>query len=447
MSHPRKHRATVAAIAGTCAVALTAGVGSVRATSATTAGTTAGSSGAAAGAWAVSTDDCVDPDAANKKIEGTLNLGSIMPLSGGGPAILFAPVKDGFNAYIGYANEQKMLGDVKINVMTEDDQYKAELTPGALTKLLDAKADVISAVIGTPDNEAIRQTLNDNCIPQLNALTGAPQWGEPKDYPWTTGGLVPYTIETKAYVADIAKSFPDGAKVGLFYVNSDFGKVYADTLKELAAENKLEIVDEQTVEASDSNPPVSQATSLASKKPDVIFAVPLGLGCPAFLKEIAAKKAADTSWNPRTYVTATCASPLLMGAAGDAAEGMLTSTNLKDVTDATVAAEPGPKAYLDFMKKLNFSGDVSVATTGWAVGELTVAILRAAQKSPEGLTRASIINAARNLDYHASLQLDGANYVTNGDTDPYPAESLQLRQFTGGKFVPVGDLITSFESK
>ena len=33
--------------------------------------------------WTVSTDDCVDPDAANEPIEGTLSIGSSMPLSGG----------------------------------------------------------------------------------------------------------------------------------------------------------------------------------------------------------------------------------------------------------------------------------------------------------------------------------------------------------------------------
>lgn len=439
-----RNRRLTGAVAGACVAALLAGAGSVAAT--TPPGTAAPGGGEG---WKVNTDDCVDPDAANAKIEGEVKIGSIMPLSGGGPAILFAPVKDGFASYIQYANDSKLLGDTKISVAIEDDQYKPELTPGALTKLLDAKVNLIAGVIGTPNNEAIRQTLNDNCIPQLNNLTGAPAWGDVAGFPWTTGGLVPYDVETKAYVGDIAKTFPNGAKVALYYVNTDFGKVYADTLKEVAADNKLEIVDEQTIEAGNNDPPTSQLTSIAPKKPDVIMAIPLGLGCGSFLKEVAAKKAADPSWTPRVYVTATCASPLLMANAGPAADGMITSTNLFNVADPANAADPGVKAYLDYMTSTGFQGDVTVATTGWAIGELTVAILAQAAKSPEGLTRASIMNAARNIRFHASVARPGADYVTNGESDGVPAQSLVLQQFVvaTGTFTDLGPLDTSNEAK
>ena len=455
-----KHRLTGIAGAGVCIAALTIG-GTALTSGAATAestppstpatGSTAGTGpvGTPAENWKVNTDDCVDPAAANAKIEGEIKIGSIMPLSGGGPAILFAPVKDGFAAYIQYANEHKLLGDVKLSVSIEDDQYKPELTPGALTKLLDGKVSLLSGVIGTPNNESIRQTLNDNCIPQLNNLTGSPKWGEAKEFPWTTGGLIPYDVETKAYVADMVKNFPNGAKVAVYTVNSDFGKVYLDTIKAIAAENKLEIVDEQTIEPIDGKPPVDQVTSIAAKKPDAILAAPLGLGCGAFLKEVAAKKKADSSWQPRIYATATCASPLLMANAGEAADGIISSTNLLNVADPANAENPGVKEYLAFMKQIGFEGDVTVATTGWAIGELTVAILAQAQKSPEGLTRASIINAARSIRFHSTVQREGADYVTNGEADPYPAQSMAITQFDAkkGVFVDIVPMETSFETK
>ena len=44
---------------------------------------------------------------------------------------------------------------------------------------------------------------------------------------------------------------------------------------------------------------------------------------------------------------------------------------------------------------------------GWNVGEVTVEILRRAAESPDGLTQASIINAARNLDFHPLLVREG----------------------------------------
>lgn len=137
-----------------------------------------------------------------------------------------------------------------------------------------------------------------------------------------------------------------------------------------------------------------------------------------------------------------------MANAGPAADGMITSTNLFNVADPANAADPGVKAYLDYMTSTGFQGDVTVATTGWAIGELTVAILAQAAKSPEGLTRASIMNAARNIRFHASVARPGANYVTNGESDGVPAQSLVLQLVVAtGTFTDLGPLDTSNEAK
>ena len=55
---------------------------------------------ATSAAWAVNTDDCVDPEAANAPITGTVKIGNVLPLSGSVAAIAFAPVKAGFESYI-----------------------------------------------------------------------------------------------------------------------------------------------------------------------------------------------------------------------------------------------------------------------------------------------------------------------------------------------------------
>ncbi|MDP2290442.1 MAG: ABC transporter substrate-binding protein, partial [Actinomycetota bacterium] len=133
----------------------------------TTEGSTETTEPAAPEGWAVDTEACVDPDAANAPIEGTIKIGSAMPLSGGAAAAAFAPVKDGFEAYIKYANENDLLEGITIEVAIEDDQYNAELTPGAVSKLIDTGVNIFSGIIGSPNNAAVRGTLNDNCIQQL----------------------------------------------------------------------------------------------------------------------------------------------------------------------------------------------------------------------------------------------------------------------------------------
>jgi ABC-type branched-subunit amino acid transport system substrate-binding protein len=402
----------------------------------------------ASSAWAVDTSACIDPAAAEAPITGTIKIGSAMPLSGGNAAAAFSPVKDGFLAYMDYANSKGLLGDVKIETTIEDDQYNKDLTPGAISKQIDAGVQVFSGIIGSPNNTAVRDTLNEECIPQLNALTGAPKWGEVADYPWTTGILVPYNVESKVYAKQIAEQYPNGAKVALFYVNSEFGQAYADAFKELAPKYNLEIVDEQTIEAGDEAPPTAQVTSIASKSPDVVMAVPLGAGCIGFLSELASAKAQNTAWTPATFITNTCASSLILAVAGASANGIYTSNNLIDVTAPANAAVPAVKEYLDYMASIGKSEIAATAAAGWNTAEVTVAIIKQAQASPEGLSRASIINAARNFTYTPMLAREGVVDKSMGEADPYLAQSLQVLQYdaTTATFTDIGSLITEFET-
>ena len=58
------------------------------------------------------------------------------------------------------------------------------------------------------------------------------------------------------------------------------------------------------------------------------------------------------------------------------------------------------------------------------------------------------INAARNFDFHASLQLPGINYKQSGEIVVYLAESLIVRQYDAdtATFTDIGDVVTEFES-
>ncbi len=398
--------------------------------------------------WMVDTEACVDPDAANAPIEGTIKIGSAMPLSGGAAAAAFAPVKDGYEAYINYANENGLLGDISIEIAIEDDQFNAELTPGAVSKLIDTGVHIFSGIIGTANNAAVRGTLNDNCIPQLANLTGSPAWGDVAGYPWTTGQLAPYTVESRIYAAQIAEQFPDGATVSLYHVNNEFGQVYVDAFTEIADEFGITIVSEETIEATDSAPPVAQITNIAGEAPDVIVAVPLGAQCITFLTEVANAKAANTGWTPAIFITNTCASSLILGASGPAASGLYTSSNLIDVVDPANAEIPEVAEYLAVMTAAGKAEVAATAVAGWTTAETTIAILIQAAASPEGLTQASIINAARNFTYEPSLGLDGVVFKMNGEEDAFLAESLVVRQYDAATatFTDIGELITEFES-
>ena len=450
----RKSVGLVALVA--CSSLLAVACGSDESSTATTAASTETTGGstetteASSDVWAVNTDDCIDPAAADAPIEGTIKIGGVMPLTGETMADeAFSPVVKGWEAYFDYANENGLLGDLTIDYKIEDDQYNKDLTPNAVSTLIDAGTQVFSGILGSPNNLAVRDTLNEECIPQLGNLTGLPAWGDDVvDYPWTTGQLVDYRTESRVYMQSIKEAFPDGAKVALFYVNSDFGKSFAETVKAEGADFGITVVEEQTIDPTDTAPPASQLTSIAAAKPDALISVPLGTGCIGYLTTLAEKEAQDPTWKPLNYVTNTCATALILTLAGAGADGMLTSNNLVDVLDPANADNENVKTYLAYAEKKGFLDVASTASAGWNTAETTVAIIKQAMESPEGLTRASIINAARNFTFTPSLGREGVVFKMNGTADSFLSQSLQVLRYnaTSTLFEAVGDVITDFES-
>lgn len=411
-------------------------------------GHTAGASPGEDG-WVVDTSDC--PASATEPIEDEVFIGSAMPRSGGVAAAAFEPAAEGLETFVEYANENDLLDGVTIKLVIGDDQYNPSLTPGVVEDLLDDGAHLFAGIIGTPSAHAVRSMLNEECVPMLNLLTGDPRWGnEVADYPWTTGLLTPYHHEFRGYALSIADQFP-GATVGLYYVASEFGVVSAEAFRDAAGELDVEIVAEATVENGDETPPEAQVATLAAAAPDVIVAVPLGAQCISFLGALAEAKAANPGWDPAVFMTNTCAaSALIMMVAGENADGVYTSANmgLKDVMNPDVAAEdPEVQAYLAEMEARGKGSIITTGAAGWMAGELTLAVLVEAQASPDGLTRASIINAARNLSVQPSLLREEMYYVTNGESDGYYSEDVQIIQYDAATthYTEVGEAY-SFES-
>jgi ABC-type branched-subunit amino acid transport system substrate-binding protein len=395
------------------------------------------------GGWTVDTEDCSDPDRANAPIEGTISIGSAMPLSGGAAAAAFEPAARGLQAYIDYANENDLVPGYELALTVGDDQFDPALTPGVVNGLIDDGVHLFAGMIGTQNNLAVRDTLNEECIPQLNVLAGDPRFGEVADYPWTTGLLTSYEYEFGGYAQSIVENFPDST-VGVFYVNNEFGNISIDNFRAAADEAGLEIVDEQTVELGDEAPPQSQLSSLAESAPDIIVAVPLGAQCISFLNELANAKAASDGWEPVVYMTNTCAaSPLILAGAGENANGIYSSAamGIADVANPEVAAVEPVASYIAYMDEKGLGDIITTGAAGWNAGEVAVAVLAEAAQSPEGLTQASIINAARNLNFHPSLVREGMEYIMNGEEDAFYSQDIQIVQYdaAAGFFTDIGE--------
>jgi branched-chain amino acid transport system substrate-binding protein len=364
-------------------------------------------------------------------------IGSVGPQTGGLVSAVYAPVIKGFKAYIDLAEEQHLLGDVGLDLVVADDEGDPALTPVAVSGLVAAGASVVSGIIGSADNLAVRTQLNEACIPQLMALGTSARFGDVTGAPWTVGALVPVTVETTVYVNSIVRLQGEKAKVALLVTDDSDGQTFANSFSSAVADTSISVIGEQTVPPNVIDPPNRQLLEIASQKPDTIVASLAGAACATFLTELAKVRVALGDWNPTVYMASGCADPSILTLAGPAADGVLTSSNLR-TDDPTFAAA---------MARAEVSS-LAPAAEGWTAAEVTVAILRQAQASPTGLTRASIIEAARNLNYTPSLARPGVQFTTDGVADAYPAESLQVVRFNASDltFTDVGPLVAQFES-
>ncbi|HUF99168.1 MAG TPA: ABC transporter substrate-binding protein [Ilumatobacter sp.] len=393
--------------------------------------------------FAVDTSSCDDPDMASAEITDPLKIGISYPQSGG-PAVLFAAAGEGVKAYIDYFNETTGgINGQPVELIAKDDQYMADLTKQNVDVLVyDEEVDVLSGIIGSANNSAVQADLNALCIPQLWALTGSAAWGNIEQYPWTTGALVPYSIEVETFLTYAAEQFPDGGRLGLFYVNNEFGQEYKIAVDARAAEFGFEVVAEETIDFADSGAPTAQVSNLVAADLDAVIAVPLGAQCIGFMTEIGNARAANTDFDPLIYQTGTCASTIFFGAVSNGgSDGVLTGTMFKDVANVELqTSDPGIAEYLTAFAASGSTADPStLAAAGWVTAEVTLHTLEQAAASGT-LSRESIINAARNIDFVPSLLRDGLGFHMNA-SDGYAAEGAQLITWDAANtvFVDVGE--------
>ncbi len=105
------------------------------------------------------------------------------------------------------------------------------------------------------------------------------------------------------------------------------------------------------------------------------MATPLGIQCITFLAELANAKAQNPGWEPTVYITATCASPLILGAAGEAADGIYTSAAWVCTTSPTRRTQRSSRS-LRTSPRWRPRASATSSTTGvagWNAAEVTVA--------------------------------------------------------------------------
>ncbi len=356
----------------------------------------------------------------------TIKFGVSLPQSG-----LYAAcdeIRKGADAHFAYVNEQggvEIAGKkYKIELEVLDDAYEVPRTTANVNRLINnEKVFGLFNVVGTKNNLAIRQTVNDLCVPNLFAGTGSPAWGN-HEFPFTLGTLLtPYPLEAKAFADYLKENDPD-ATVAILKANDDFGKAYADTFKA-----QIEGSDITVVAESDYNPDnpdtKSQITSLAAQEADALLLAATLLGCPNSLSAVR-----STGWEPLIYMSGTCTSKTIIAISGDAAADVISVAPVLDPADPANFDLPGMALYREkvpeFAPDLVEELDNSIVAYGWTSAAMLVDVL---SRSPAA-DRFSVIETARSITFEdIGVMIPGTTMSTSAE-DWFLGETFNLVQYS-----------------
>ena len=386
-------------------------------TAATMAETAAPTTEAAAETFKVPTDNCPADTTQPLAAGAPIKIGFIGPQTG--PLAGFGVIGQGMKVYFDKINkEQGGVDGHQIEVVTKDDAYDPSKSAPAVQEAIEGDKIFASVFqIGTPNVAGTRQLYADACVPQALVGTGFPAWGDPNNFPWTTGGIPSYTVEAKVWVEFIKQKFPDAKKVAILSFNNDFGKTYKTTLdKALPAAGYTIVADVAHEATSDLS---NEVTQLLAGGPDVIIGGTTSTFCTNLMT--LARQGGFTGPILNSY---TCQSiQQFMVPAGEAAANVFTLVVAKDPSDPAYADDPGVKQYIADVGTYGPGIDPKVGNvfTGYNAGFYVVDALTRAAKMDGGLTRANLMNAFWSFNFKGPIAIGGIGHV-DGIKDAYIAE-------------------------
>jgi ABC-type branched-subunit amino acid transport system substrate-binding protein len=258
-------------------------------------------------------------------------------------------------------------------------------------------------------------------------------------FPMTMLGVLAYNTEAALYAKFIKENFPN-AKVALLNDDSGgpfFSKAFVQAAKDLG----VNIVIHE--EHSYSEPTIdAKIDRLAASGADVF----VDATTPKYVIQ-AIKRMSAVNWKPKHVVWGVGASigGTLIPAGADLSKGIYTSLWLKDQANPGFANDADMKLYVEKLNKYDSSLNPAdqFNAIGWFFCNATKAVLENT-KQP---TRKAFVEAMRNMSQvKVPLLLNGVTLTTKGSDDGYPIESIQMGQFDGTMFVPIGGLI-DYEGK
>jgi branched-chain amino acid transport system substrate-binding protein len=373
-----------------------------------------------------------------------IRIGNTTPLSGPLQATSHLFIK-ATTAYIDKINkEEGGVNGRKIVFISKDDAFDPVKTVQLTRELIENDKVLFMALsTGTAANLATRDYLNQRKIPQLFIRTGAEIFYDPVKTPLILPIYPKVTLEAKLFAKYLLKYKPE-AKVGILYVNTDYGKNYMNAFKEeLGDRADTMITKAMAINPTDTSMQL-QIQVLKNSGADTFLHLANGkLAIPTV------KQVHDSGWKPLLLLPYTLViKDEIRASAGhdDAAakellkklNGAISGGITKDPSDPRWKDDKGVKDFVTFMQEYYPEGDIHQKINMFAYfqGQLLIEVLR---KAGDNLTRENIMRVATNLDYTADdfpVFLPGLRvHTTPTDYDILPV--IKLTQYNGEVWAPL----------
>jgi branched-chain amino acid transport system substrate-binding protein len=395
-----------------------------------------GADAAATVAGPVDTSKCPKGQESQGVTDKTITLASSVPQSG--PLAVVGQEAQGMQAAFDVINEKGGVKGRQIELQVKDDAYDPAKTASNVNSFLKS-GDVfaLAGVAGTAPNLAIADRVDQQCVPNLGAVTGTP---EVAGKAWTTITQQSNAVEVAVMADELKKIMPD-AKVGIVYQNDDLGQSYVSALKKAGEAVGTSVVSEQSFEVGDATI-TSQVTSAEGDGANVLFfASAGGATCAQALDAAAGRFEA-------VLMSGGCAPKPVMSLAKPAAQkNVYNVLAYMDPQDPRFKDEPRVKEYLATLKKNAPKADPFSAITaqGYSNGFVIAEIL---EKAPN-LTRGDVINTAKTITVEApGVYIPGIDW-TVAEGDVYPIESFEFVKWNPGSKIwePEGEVNAKYEGK
>jgi branched-chain amino acid transport system substrate-binding protein len=368
-----------------------------------------------------------------------IHLGSSVPLSG--EAAIAGNVARGAEAYFKYVNSKGGVHGRRIKFTYLDDGYDpARAVNNTIRLIQQEQVFAMFSSLGTNNNLAVRQTLNDQKVPQLFVSSGATTFGRDyRRYPWTIGYIPPYSEEGEIYGRYIVKNIKN-PKIAVLYQNDDYGRDLLAGLRRGLGKKVNSIVARVGYEptTADTQP---QVTQLRASKANVLMVFAFGkFSLQAF------NAVARLNWKPQIFVNdVSSASALMSIVPQSAANGSISIAFGKDPASPLWRNDKGIKLFQTILKR--HGNDITSRdlkdgyyTAGMATAYTMVTALKKAGKN---LTRPGIMRAATHLlEKNNPFVLPGIVLKTT-PTSRFPITQVRLQRWRNNSWRPFGKLVSA----